>query len=107
MAIIVEDKGVLGAMLDEGEEFLKKYAVLPENMSEIENVTKKIAKLINGITDKAAELIEEYDFDEPTLDFSVVLPKRYYDIVEGLNSLSDSILEKHDPLSEKQPIHSL
>ncbi len=107
MAVIIEDSGVLGAMLDEGEMFLKKHTSLPENINEFETIIKKIARLINGITDKAAELIEEYDFDEPTLDFTIVLPKRYYTIVEDLHSLSDKVLEKYNSLAEKQPTHTV
>lgn len=106
MAIIIEDKGVLGAMLDEGEEFLKSHKNPPENTAELDAAIKKTARLINNITDKAAELIDEYEFDEFTLDFSVSLPKRYYTIVEELHCLSELLVGKLSLKNIQEPAHT-
>ncbi|MCD8089885.1 MAG: hypothetical protein LUD81_04575 [Clostridiales bacterium] len=83
MNIKIEDKGLLAAMLDEAEELLKKP--LPESGPALKSQAEKTAKTINQITEKAAELIDEKAEDEPfSLDFSVELPKRYYEVIESL-----------------------
>ncbi|MCD8239559.1 MAG: hypothetical protein LUC92_09530 [Clostridiales bacterium] len=75
----IKDTGVLAAMLDEAEGFLKNA----DPNSPLSN--EKAAKLINQITDKAAELIEEA-FETPSLSFQVALPNRYYSVIEALDS---------------------
>ncbi len=76
----IKDTGVLAAILDEGETFLKNTDPNSPQTKE------KAAKLINQITDKAAELIEEA-FETPSLSFQVALPNRYYTVIEALDSL--------------------
>ncbi|MCD7778418.1 MAG: hypothetical protein LUH47_07945, partial [Clostridiales bacterium] len=88
--IKIEDKGLLGAMLDEAEELLNKP--LPEEKSAVKSSAEKTAKTINQITEKAAELIDEKSEEEPfSLDFSVDLPSRYYKTIESLAKQADEL----------------
>lgn len=81
--IEVKDSGVFAAMLDEAEDFLKTAEPAAK---------EKAARLINQITNKAAELIEEA-YQTPALSFSVVLPNRYYTVVDALDAFTKNTAE--------------
>ncbi len=95
MSIIIDDKGVLAALLDEAEDYMKDFK-LSEDKRSLELAAEKSAKHINRLTDKAAELIEEKTEEELLLSFSVSLPPRYTKTVEKLDALNKKINQMLD-----------